>query len=67
MLAGRDRWRPVDTPGGQIEALLPPANLHGVAPRMDPVPAVAAHTDAILRELGRDEPTIRALRDQGVV
>ncbi|OZD08788.1 CoA transferase [Rhodococcus sp. 06-156-3C] len=51
-LAGRERWREVDTPGGKVRALLPPANLSGVEPRFDPVPALGAHTDSILAELG---------------
>jgi itaconate CoA-transferase len=67
VLAGRGRWSTVDTPGGPIQALRPPADLRGVAPRMDPVPAVGAHTEAILRSLGRDADAIRALRADGVI
>ncbi len=66
-LAGRGRWRTVDAPGGPISALLPPANLSGVEPRMGPIPAVGEHTDAILRELGRDERAIARLRADGAV
>lgn len=51
-LRGRSRWRDVDTPGGVAEMLLPPVDVAGVAPRMDPVPALGAHTEAILAELG---------------
>jgi itaconate CoA-transferase len=53
VLAGRDRWREVGSPGGPIRALLPPVGLTGVEARMDPIPAVGEHTDAILRALGR--------------
>jgi itaconate CoA-transferase len=48
-LAARNRWREVDTPAGPIAALLPPGQIEA---RMDPIPAIGAHTDAILAELG---------------
>jgi crotonobetainyl-CoA:carnitine CoA-transferase CaiB-like acyl-CoA transferase len=34
---------------------------------MDPVPALGAHTDAILRELGFDDTAISGLRANNVV
>jgi itaconate CoA-transferase len=52
LLAERGRWFEVATPNGPIMALRPPADLAGVPPRMDPVPAVGEHTAAILDELG---------------
>ncbi|MFE6938340.1 CaiB/BaiF CoA transferase family protein [Streptomyces chartreusis] len=68
VLAGRDRWRDVAVPGGATaRALLPPADLTGVPARMDPVPAVGEHTEAILTELGRTGEEIAALRADGVV
>ncbi|MEH1017395.1 CaiB/BaiF CoA-transferase family protein [Micromonospora sp. CPCC 206060] len=67
VLAGRDRWRPVGVPGGTVAALRPPVDLAGVEPVMGPVPALGEHTDAILRELGRSDTTITALRHQAVV
>jgi crotonobetainyl-CoA:carnitine CoA-transferase CaiB-like acyl-CoA transferase len=67
VLAGRDRWRQVDTPGGPIRALLPPTSISGVTPRMDPVPAVGEHTDAVLASLGYDEERIARLRQDGAV
>jgi crotonobetainyl-CoA:carnitine CoA-transferase CaiB-like acyl-CoA transferase len=67
VLAGRDRWRQVDTPGGPIRALLPPTSISGVTPRMDPVPAVGEHTDAVLASLGYDEERIARLRQAGAV
>ncbi len=67
VLAGRDRWRDVDTPGGPVRALLPPTQIAGVTPRMDPVPAVGEHTDAILASLGYDEERIAELRQAGAV
>jgi itaconate CoA-transferase len=51
-LQARDRWRRIDSPAGEIPALLPPARHSGFDYRMDAVPAVGEHTEAILRELG---------------
>jgi crotonobetainyl-CoA:carnitine CoA-transferase CaiB-like acyl-CoA transferase len=67
VLAGRDRWRQVQTPGGPIRALLPPTSIRGVEPRMDPVPAVGEHTDVILASLGYAEEQIARLRQDGAV
>jgi len=67
VLAARRRWHPVATPNGPVEALLPPANLAGIPARMDPVPAVGEHTDAILTELGYSPSDITALHDAGAV
>jgi itaconate CoA-transferase len=61
-LAARGRWTQVDTPAGAIPALLPPGRVDSFDYRMDPIPAVGEHTDAILRELGRSEADIAALR-----
>ena len=41
--------------------MLPPGSWHE-EPRMDPVPALGEHTDAVLAELGLDADAIRALR-----
>ena len=51
-LKARDRWRSIPTPSGALQALLPPAQHSSFEYRMDAVPAVGEHTDAILRELG---------------
>ncbi|MFI8933481.1 CaiB/BaiF CoA transferase family protein [Streptomyces sp. NPDC053474] len=55
VLTERGRWREVGLPGGAppMHALLPPAGLSGVKPRMGPVPAAGEHTEKILAELGR--------------
>jgi crotonobetainyl-CoA:carnitine CoA-transferase CaiB-like acyl-CoA transferase len=50
-LAARHRWRPVDTPGGVVEALLPPVVADAWEPVMGAVPALGAHNDAIRAEL----------------
>ena len=57
----RNRWREVGSPKGLIQALLPPANLDGQEPRMDPIPSVGQHTRAILSELGFDEAYVSRL------
>lgn len=62
-LQARERWQPVDSPAGRIPALLPPGRNNRYGYRMDAVPAVGQHTEAILRELGMDETAIQALRD----
>jgi formyl-CoA transferase len=68
VLAARGRWQDVGVPGGSlVQALLPPADLAGLPARMDPVPAVGEHTDAILTELGRDRGDIEALRADAVI
>jgi itaconate CoA-transferase len=64
-LRARKRWRDVESPAGSIPALLPPGSsqVADEAPaRMDPVPALGAHTDAILVELGCSGPEIAELR-----
>jgi itaconate CoA-transferase len=66
-LAARERWQEVDTPAGTIPALLPPGLPTSFEPRMDPVPALGEHTDAILRELGYDSAQIDALRAAGTI
>lgn len=51
-LSSRDRWREVDSPAGPLRALLPPVTVSGREPRMDRVPGLGEHTDAVLAELG---------------
>jgi itaconate CoA-transferase len=63
VLRDRGRWLPVGSPGGVIEALRPPADLGGVEPVMNPIPAPGEHTERILRALGRTDDDIAALRD----
>ena len=66
-LAARGRWREVGTPQGPVPALLPPGSWQRGAPRMDAVPALGQHTDAILQELGYGPAQIAQLRADGAV
>ncbi|GER15752.1 Formyl-coenzyme A transferase [compost metagenome] len=66
-LQARERWRQVGSPAGDIPALLPAGRQSAFDYRMDPVPAVGQHTDAILRSLGRGDDAIAALRAAGAV
>lgn len=65
-LKARRRWREVGSPAGPLPALLPPGSWHE-EPRMDPVPALGEHTDAILAELGLNAADIAALRAEGAI
>jgi len=66
-LQARDRWREVDTAAGWIPALLPPGSWQHGAPRMDAVPALGQHTDAILQGHGYSAAQIAQLHAEGVV
>jgi crotonobetainyl-CoA:carnitine CoA-transferase CaiB-like acyl-CoA transferase len=66
-LAARGRWREVASPGGPIGALLPPANLSGVEPVMGDVPALGAHSAAILAELGYGADEIARMADSKTI
>jgi crotonobetainyl-CoA:carnitine CoA-transferase CaiB-like acyl-CoA transferase len=65
-LKARERWCEVGSPAGMLPAMLPPGTWDE-GPRMDPVPALGEHTDAILAELGLGGAEIRALHDAGAV
>ncbi|MDQ6618573.1 MAG: CoA transferase [Pseudomonadota bacterium] len=66
-LAARGRWSQVDTPAGEVPALLPPGVSAGASPRMDPVPSLGQHTDSILLELGWSREHIGRLREERVI
>jgi itaconate CoA-transferase len=66
-LQARRRWTEVATPSGPIPALLPPGKTEAYSPRMDAVPGLGQHTEAILRELGRTPEAIIGLREQGAI
>ena len=66
-LEARQRWSEVGSPAGQLPALLPPGRNSAFAPRMDPIPALGQHTDALLTELGYGADDIQRLHEQGAV
>src|SRR5690606_4879841 len=45
VLAARDRWRSVPSPGGDLAVLRPPVDIDGLEPALGPVPAVGEHTE----------------------
>ena len=61
-LKARERWRDVGSPVGEIPALLPPGRNNAFDYRMDAIPKVGEHSEAILRELGRSDAQIAALK-----
>ena len=66
-LAARNRWTTIGTPAGEVPALLPPGRVNSFDYRMDPVPDVGEHTQAILRELGRSDAQIAQLQESGAI
>jgi itaconate CoA-transferase len=66
-LKARNRWREVETPAGNIAALLPPVTSSNYEVRMDKVPKIGEHTDRILAELGYGSTEIEQLRAASVV
>ena len=66
-LRARERWVQVGSPAGPIAALKPPGLPDSFDARMDPVPALGEHTDALLAELGYGADSIAALRASGAI
>lgn len=52
-LAARARWMTVDSPAGPLKALRPITG--GWAPRMDKIPALGEHTEAVRAEFGEEK------------
>jgi itaconate CoA-transferase len=50
-LKARERWTSVGSPAGDLPALLPPGKQSSFDYRMDAIPSVGEHTQAILAEL----------------
>jgi crotonobetainyl-CoA:carnitine CoA-transferase CaiB-like acyl-CoA transferase len=51
-LKARQRWVTVGSPAGELPALLPPGQQSAFDYRMDAIPSVGQHTEAIFKELG---------------
>jgi itaconate CoA-transferase len=66
-LEARGRWRTVGSPAGDLAMLKPPFNLDGMEPRMDSIPALGEHTEALLRELGYPASEVERLRRDGAI
>ena len=66
-VVARECWTTVLSPGGPIAALRPPAPNNRYETRMDPIPALGEHTDALLAEFGCDSARIADLHAAGVV
>jgi itaconate CoA-transferase len=66
-LQARARWVDVGTPAGPVPALLPPGLTGQGDVRMDPVPALGEHTEAILAQLGYSAGDVAALRERKAV
>ncbi len=63
----RGRWQKIDSPAGPLQTLAPPILMNEVEPRMEAIPALGQHTDAILTGMGYTPEEIRRLRQEGVV
>jgi crotonobetainyl-CoA:carnitine CoA-transferase CaiB-like acyl-CoA transferase len=66
-LKARERWRQVGTSAGPIPAMLPPGRNPAYEARMDAVPAIGEHTEAILREFGVDDASLAALKADSAI
>ena len=66
-LKARERWENINSPVGELPALLPPGRNNRYEYRMDAVPGLGQHTDAILHELKLSDAQIEKLKSNGVV
>ena len=66
-LRARGRWTSVQTPVGEIPALLPPGKSSAFDPSIRAIPELGQHTNAILAELGYSESEISQMRVSGVI
>lgn len=65
--AARDRWVDVDSPVGPVATLRQVIQEQGKQYAAGPIPALGAHTEAILDELGYSAESITGLRQRGAV
>ena len=63
-LQARQRWTSVQTPAGEVPALLPPG---ADAASISAVPEVGEHSASILAELGYGDSDVQHFRDKQVI
>lgn len=66
-LKARQRWVDVASPVGMLPTLKPPASNKSFEPRIDAIPALGQHTEAILAEVGCSPEHIEMLRQAGAI
>jgi len=66
-LQARRRWVDVSSPKGELPALLPPGVNSAFTPRMDAIPALGEHSEAVLAELGYSVSDVEQLKSAGVI
>lgn len=66
-LSSRDRWRTIDSPVGELKALLPPMNFGDVELPTGDIPALGENTQAVLDEVGISQQDFELLLAQGSV
>ena len=66
-LTERGRWRKIGSPVGPVLGLLPPPESPGWDWRLDPIPALGEHTEAVLAELGFGAADLADMRAAGVI
>jgi itaconate CoA-transferase len=66
-LKARQRWVDVASPVGMLSALKPPASNLSFEARIDAIPALGEHTDAILAEVGCSPEQVAKLRQAGAI
>ncbi len=64
---GRERVRGFGSPVGDLYGPVSPISLSDTQPRMDAVPDVGEHTQAILSDLGYSPVAVRELRSRNVI
>jgi itaconate CoA-transferase len=66
-LKAQERWVQFDTPGAPVPALLPPGTPTGGDARMDALPSLGQHTEAILLGLDLSIAEIERLRADAAI
>lgn len=66
-LSERDRWRTIDSPVGELQALLPPMNFRDVELPTGRIPALGEDTEAVLTELGISAQDLQRLLNDGAL